>query len=96
MKQIRLRLDEDPAHLNYRIDVFHLGINLVSSVMAEPDLRQLLDLCGYLKIAPFENWVELITSGTDRPQFALDRKGTVVYYVSAVEDEATHIALTMH
>ncbi|WP_156466891.1 hypothetical protein [Rhizobium sp. Leaf384] len=82
--------------MNYRIDVFHRGINLASSVMAEADLRRLLDMGGYLQISTFENWVELITTSSEKHQFSLDRKGTVVYYVSAVDVEPTHDTQTVH
>lgn len=96
MKKIRLRRPIDLALSNYRIDVFYRGINLASSVMEAPHLRHLLDLCGYLQIAPFDNWVDLITAGSERPQFSLDRQGTVVYYVTAVDEPATHNTQTVH
>ncbi|KQS77170.1 hypothetical protein ASG25_17555 [Rhizobium sp. Leaf384] len=80
---------------NYRIDVIHQGVYLATSVMTPSDLRLLLDVTGQLLIATFEEWIEVIV-GTERREFMLDPKGSVIYVVTPVSIQATHGVRSLH
>lgn len=96
MKHIKSHRAFGRALVNYRIDIFYRGINLASSVMAELDLRVLLNISGYLQVATFEQWIKILIEGSERPQFYLDPKGSVIYYVTPTDEQATHYTRSIH
>jgi hypothetical protein len=64
--------------------------------MTRADLRILLDITGYLQVATFEQWVEVIIEGLERPKFCLDARGSVIYYVTPTDERATHNTRSIH
>ncbi|WP_156468203.1 hypothetical protein [Rhizobium sp. Leaf371] len=96
MQELEPHRPTSPTSLNYRIDVFHRGRYLATSVMEASDLRLLLDVSGHLHVATFEAWVEMIVIDADQPQFTLDAKGTVTYRVTPVAERATHDGRSIH
>ena len=81
---------------NYKIDVIHQGVYLATSVMTTSDLRLLLDVTGHLMIATFEEWINVITLGAERPVFTLDPKGSIIYVVTPVFEQATRGSRLLH
>lgn len=96
MKIHNSRKAASTALFNFRVDVFHRGISLASAVMERSDLRLLLDVTGHLQIATLESWIDVIVAGTERPQFTLEPKGSVIYYVTATPDPPTHGTRMVH
>ena len=96
MQEIETCWPTSPTTLNYRIDVFHREIYLATSVMKASDLRMLLHVSGHLRVATFEEWVHLIITDADHPQFTLDAKGIVTYRVTPAAERAIQDARSIH